>query len=170
MLSSSMRDPVALDDEAVSPVIATVLLMAITVLLASAVYLMVSDAVGAPEKGRPYAKVSAQSLDNGFQVVRITDLSSELYTAQVSFSLQPAAGSNETPLNGNVNDAGVYGAIGGAVTFHDRDASYTVNRGDYFIINSTLAGSGSGDWSFEIRSTSSSSTILLASVPLPATE
>ena len=151
-----MRDPVALDDEAVSPVIATVLLMAITVLLASAVYLMVSDAVGAPEKGRPYAKVSAQSLDNGFQVVRITDLSSELYTAQVSFSLQPAAGSNETPLNGNVNDAGVYGAIGGAVTFHDRDASYTVNRGDYFIINSTLAGSGSGDWSFEIRSTSSS--------------
>ena len=136
MLSSPMRRSLANDDEGVSPVIATVLLMAITVLLASAVYLLVSDAVGAPEKGRPYAKVSAQSLDNGFQVVRITDLSSELYTAQVSFSIQPP-GANETAIFGKVNDADVYGAIGGTVTFHDRDASYTVNRGDYFIINST---------------------------------
>ena len=165
-----MRRNTAIEDEAVSPVIATVLLLAITVLLASAVYLMVSDAVGAPEKGRPYAKVSAQSLDNGFQVVRITDLSSELYTAQVSFSIQPPIGSNETVITGTVNDADVYGAIGGAVAFHDRDASYTVNRGDYFIINATLSGSSSGDWTLEIRSTSSSSTILLASVPLPATE
>lgn len=165
-----MRGELINEDEAVSPVIATVLLLAITVLLASAVYLMVSDAVGAPEKGRPYAKVSAQSLDNGFQVVRITDLSTELYTSQVSFSVQPPVGSNDSQITGTVNDADVYGAIGGTITFHDRDASYTVNRGDYFIINTTLSGSGSGDWTFEIRSTSSSSTILLASVPLPATE
>ena len=41
------------DDEAVSPVIATVLLMAITVLLASAVYLLVDDAITTPDKGEP---------------------------------------------------------------------------------------------------------------------
>ena len=170
MSSTPMRSRGPRYDEAVSPVIATVLLMAITVLLASAVYIMVDDAIGAPEKGRPYAKVSVQGLDNGYQVVRITDLSQELYTSQISFSLQPPTGSNDSVITGNTNDADVYGAIGGAITFHDRDASYTVNRGDYFIINATQVGSSSGDWTFEIRSTTSSSTIRLASVPLPATE
>ena len=117
-----MRRTYRSEDEAVSPVIATVLLMAITELLTSAVYLMVSDAVGAPEKGKPYAKVSVRALDNGFQVVRITDLSQELYTTQVSFSIVPPAGINATSIQGNVSDSNVYGAIGEAVTFHDRDA------------------------------------------------
>ena len=53
------------NDEAVSPVIATVLLMAITVLLASAVYLLVDDAITTPDKGEPYAKMSVRALDMG---------------------------------------------------------------------------------------------------------
>ena len=81
-------------DEAVSPVIATVLLMAITVLLASAVYLMVSNAIEAPEKGRPYAKVSVRALDNGYQIVQIADLSQNLETYKVEFRLIPPDGSN----------------------------------------------------------------------------
>jgi len=165
-----MRRTYRSEDEAVSPVIATVLLMAITVLLTSAVYLMVSDAVGAPEKGRPYAKVSVRALDNGFQVVRITDLSQELYTSQVSFSIVPPAGINASSIQGNVSDSNVYGAIGEAVTFHDRDASYTVNRGDYFVINATQAGTTNGEWTFYIRSTSSSGTSELIAVPVPATQ
>ena len=64
-----MRREQVCEDEAVSPVIATVLLMAITVLLASAVYLMVDDAIAAPDKGAPYATMSVRALDNGFQVV-----------------------------------------------------------------------------------------------------
>ena len=157
------------EDEAVSPVIATVLLMAITVLLASAVYLMVDDAIGVPEKGRPYASVSVQALDNGFQVVRITDLSQNLYTSQISFALRPPAGENASTITGNASDADVYGAIGGMITFHDRDASYTVNRGDYFVINATQAGTLNGEWKFEMRSSTGSSSTSLASVPLPAT-
>ena len=58
-----MRRERVCEDEAVSPVIATVLLMAITVLLASAVYLMVDDAIAAPDKGAPYATMSVRALD-----------------------------------------------------------------------------------------------------------
>ena len=75
------------EDGAVSPVIATVLLLAITVLLTSGIYLMVQDAVRVPDKGIPYSQLSSQSLDNGFQVVRVTDLSTELLTATVKFQL-----------------------------------------------------------------------------------
>ena len=69
--------------------IATVLLMAITVLLASAAYLMIDDAIAAPDKGAPYATMSVRALDNGFQVVRFTELSQNLHTSGVSFSIVP---------------------------------------------------------------------------------
>jgi flagellin-like protein len=170
ILGLDMRRQRACEDEAVSPVIATVLLMAITVLLASGVYLMVSDAVNPPEKGRPYGKVSVRGLDNGFQVVRFTELSQNLHTSSVSFSIVPPPGINASTIQGNVSDADVYGSIGQPVTFHDRDASYSVNRGDYFVINATALGSSSGDWTMFIRTTGSSGTTELIAVPLPATQ
>ncbi|MEE2759679.1 MAG: archaellin/type IV pilin N-terminal domain-containing protein [Candidatus Thermoplasmatota archaeon] len=158
-------------DEAVSPVIATVLLMAITVLLASAVYLLVDDAIAAPNKGEPYAKMSVRGLDNGFQVVRFTDLSQNLYTSSVTFTLTPPAGINATSITGSVSDADVYGAIGEPVTFHDRDASFTVNRGDYFVINATATGTDQGGWSIYVRAIGPSGGVTeLAALPLPATE
>jgi flagellin-like protein len=159
------------DDEAVSPVIATVLLMAITVLLASAVYLLVDDAITTPDKGEPYAKMSVRALDNGYQVVRFTDLSQNLYTSGVSFTLTPPAGINATSITGYANDADVYGAVGEPVTFHDRDASFTVNRGDYFVINASDTGTDVGGWTIYVRSIGASGGVTeLAALPLPATE
>jgi hypothetical protein len=64
----------------------------------------------------------------------------------------------------------VYGSVGQPVTFHDRDASYSVNRGDYFVINATAVGSSSGDWTMFIRTTGTSGTTELIAVPLPATQ
>ena len=165
-----MRRERVCEEEAVSPVIATVLLMAITVLLASAVYLMVDDAIGAPDKGAPYATMSVRALDNGFQVVRFTELSQNLHTSSVSFSIVPPAGVNATSIAGHVNDADVYGSVGETVTFHDRDASFTVNRGDYFVINATSAGTEDGGWTIFIRAQGTSGTTELAAMPLPATE
>ena len=159
------------DDEAVSPVIATVLLMAITVLLASAVYLMVDDAITAPDKGAPYATMSVRALDNGFQVVRFTELSQNLHTSGVTFSITPPVGIEADSINGRVNDANVYGSIGETVTFHDRDASFTVNRGDYFVINATDAGTEEGGWTMIVRSEGNTGAVTeLAAIPLPATE
>ena len=165
-----MRRERVCEDEAVSPVIATVLLMAITVLLASAVYLMVDDAIANPDKGAPYATMSVRSLDNGFQVVRFTELSQNLHTSSVSFTLTPPVGINASSISGHVNDADVYGSVGEPVTFHDRDASFTVNRGDYFVINATAAGTQDGDWTIYIRFEGTSGITELAAMPLPATE
>jgi len=158
-------------NDAVSPVIATVLLLAITVLLTSGIYLMVSDATTAPEKGRPYCQATARSLDNGYQVVRITELSNELMTSSVLFQVIPPSNSNASIISGFVNDADVYGAVGVDVSFHDRDAGLTVNRGDYFIIDATRIGSGDGDWTFRLffEGGSGRSAAELTEVVLPAT-
>jgi len=157
------------NDEAVSPVIATVLLMAITVLLASVVFLMISNAVDTPEKGRPYAKVSVRALDNGYQIVQISDLSQNLEIYKVEFRLIPPDDSNLSSVSGNVSDASVYGTIGTLVSFHDRDASFTVNRGDYFIIDASAVGSDTGGWYFHLRYFGVSGSVELVTVPVPAT-
>ena len=117
----------------------------------------------------PYAKMSVRALDNGFQVVRFTELSQNLHTSSVTFTLTPPAGINATSVTGYVNDADVYGAIGEPVTFHDRDASFTVNRGDYFVINASAAGTETGGWTIYVRNVGLSGTTELAAIPLPAT-
>ena len=62
------------DDEAVSPVIATVLLLSITVLLSSMVFVMMSSTLDTVEKADPKASVSVRALSNGYHVVSITSL------------------------------------------------------------------------------------------------
>ena len=48
------------DDEAVSPVIATVLLLAITVMLSSMVFIMMQGAINSVEKSEPDITVSVK--------------------------------------------------------------------------------------------------------------
>ena len=161
--------PAVEDEDGVSPVIATVLLLAITVLLTSGIYIMVQDAVRAPDKGTPYGQLTAQSLENGFQVVRVSDLSNELMISTVKFQL---ISPNGTVTDGLANDASVYGTIGAPVTFQDRDAGLTLNRGDYFIINATEIGSDEGGWTFRLvfMGTGTRGTADLGQVILPATD
>ncbi|HJM66157.1 MAG TPA: archaellin/type IV pilin N-terminal domain-containing protein [Candidatus Thalassarchaeaceae archaeon] len=156
-------------EEAVSPVIATVLLLAITVLLTSGIYIMVQDAVQAPDKGTPYGQLTSQSLENGFQVVRVSDLSHELMINTIKFQI---ISPNGTVIDGLVNDASVYGAIGSQVTFQDRDAGLTLNRGDYFIINATDIGSDEGGWTFRLifMGAGTRGTADLGQIILPATD
>ena len=51
------------DWEAVSPVIATVLLLAITVMLSSMVFVMMQGAINSVEKAEPEVSVSVKGLD-----------------------------------------------------------------------------------------------------------
>ncbi len=134
------------DESAVSPVIATVLLLAITVLLTSIVVIMISGNINTAEKAPPIAEVSASSLDNGFQIVKFTSLNKHLDPDMVEFSIYHSEDFNQTGIKGYAGDSDVYGMIGSVVAFHDKDAMYTVNEGDYFIINSTAAGTDDGMW------------------------
>ena len=71
-------------------------------------------------------------------------------------------------VSGTVADEDVYGVVGANVTYHDRDAGYTVSAGDYFVINSEELGSDSGEWQFTVID-SVRNTVLIDTT-LPAIE
>nr|AIE93387.1 hypothetical protein [uncultured marine group II/III euryarchaeote AD1000_34_D01]AIE98306.1 hypothetical protein [uncultured marine group II/III euryarchaeote KM3_05_F04] len=158
-------------DGAVSPVIATILLLAITVLLAGGVYMMMSSSVQAPDKGVPTAKLSVRALDNGYQVVTISEMSGQIETFRCKFQVIAPVDSNYTTVSGFTSDADVYGVSGENVSFQDRDAGFTVNTGDYFVIDAATINSGSGEWTFRLlyEGMGGRSSGEIVAVTLPAT-
>ncbi|MDP6200208.1 MAG: type IV pilin N-terminal domain-containing protein [Candidatus Poseidonia sp.] len=161
-----MRGAVVRDEEAVSPVIATVLLLAITVMLSSMVFVLMQGALTTVEKSAPQATVSVRALDNGFHVVRITSLDQSIDPARLQFDLLPADTTQDLPIRGQVADADVYGVVGTNISFHDRDAGYSVTQGDYFVIDSETIGADDGNWRFRLVDQTSSA--LIVDVALPA--
>ena len=138
------------DDEAVSPVIATVLLLAITVMLSGMVFVLMQGALQTTEKAPPQMTVSVRSLDNGYHVIRITTLDQTLDPGRISFNLQEQGSNGNGSFTGFVNDADVYSVIGSNISFHDRDASYSISAGDYFVVHSEAIGSDEGAWTFSL--------------------
>ena len=164
-LGKIMARPLGQDDEAVSPVIATVLLLAITVMLSSMVFVMMQGALTTTEKAPPLAQVSVRGLSNGFHVVKITSLDQSIDPAQLEYDLYQDGGIS---YSGYVADAEVYGVVGANISFHDRDAGYSVTKGDYFVIDSTSIGADQGTWRFKLIEESTG--VLLIDVVLPAIE
>jgi flagellin-like protein len=156
------------DNEAVSPVIATVLLLAITVMLSSMVFVLMQGALTSAEKPPAQATVSVRGLSNGFHVIRMTTLDQTIDPAKIQYDLSPDSLDDGFPIRGKVSDPGVYGLIGANVSFHDRDAGYSVSQGDYFVIDSTTVGSDSGTWRFKLVDLSTNS--VLVNVILPPIE
>ncbi len=138
------------DDEAVSPVIATVLLLAITVMLSGMVFVLMQGGLETGEKAPPQMTVSVRALDNGYHVIRITTLDQTLDPGRISFSLSEQNIANGTEFLGYVEDSDVYSVIGANISFHDRDASYSISAGDYFVINSREIGTDEGEWGFTL--------------------
>ena len=161
-----MRGTLRRDEEAVSPVIATVLLLAITVMLSSMVFVLMQGALTTVEKSPPQATVSVRSLDNGFHVVRITSLDQSIDPARLQYDLLPANLTESLPIRGQVSDADVYGVIGSNFSFHDRDAGYSVTQGDYLVISSADLGASEGGWRLQL--VDERSGVVLVDVRLPA--
>ena len=138
------------DEEAVSPVIATVLLLAITVMLSGMVFVLMQGALETGEKSPPQMTVSVRALDNGYHVIRITTLDQTLDPGRISFSLSEQNNPNGTEFLGFVDDSDVYSVIGANISFHDRDASYSISAGDYFVINSRGIGTDESEWGFTL--------------------
>ena len=153
------------DEDAVSPVIATVLLLAITVMLSSMVFVLMQGALTTVEKSAPQATVSVRALDNGFHVVRITSLDQSIDPGRLQFDLLPANTTEYLPIRGQVSDADVYGVIGTNISFHDRDAGYSVTQGDYCVIDSETIGANDGTWRFRLVDETSSTLIVDVSLP-----
>ena len=153
------------NDEAVSPVIATVLLLAITVMLSGMVFVLMQGALNSTEKAPPQMTVSVRSLDNGYHVVRITTLDQTLDPGRISFSLQEQGSTINASFTGYVNDAEVYSVIGSNISFHDRDASYSISAGDYFVIHSEAIGTNEGVWTFVLLEESIQYVLIRVDLP-----
>jgi len=156
------------DDEAVSPVIATVLLLAITVLLSSMVFVMMASTLDNVEKADPKASVSVRTLSNGYHVITITSIDQSLDPAKVKWTIVNQTGQSEVMKTGFVDDTDVYGTVGTNVSFHDRDAGWSMTKGDYFVINCQTMDCNEGYHYFQIVDTGTNT--LLAKINLPALE
>ena len=155
------------DDEAVSPVIATVLLLAITVLLTSMAFAMMSTTLDNVEKADPKASISVRALSNGYHVVSITSIDQSLDPSKVEWSIVNQTGQSLKEHYGFVDDSDVYGTVGTNVSFHDRDAGWSVTKGDYFVINCEEIECNNGDHVFQL--VDKGSNTILATIKLPTT-
>ena len=154
------------DDDAVSPVIATVLLLAITVLLTSMVFVMMSSTLDNVEKADPKASVSVRALSNGYHVISITSIDQSLDPSKVEWSIINQTGQSVKEHVGFVDDSDVYGTVGSNISFHDRDAGWSVTKGDYFVVNCEFLKCDSGDHLFQL--VDKGSNTILATIKLPA--
>ena len=107
---------------------------------------MMQGAINSVEKSEPDITVSVKGLSNGFHVVRITSLDQALDPARLEYQIYNQDDLNSKENSGFVDDSDVYGAIGSNVSFHDRDAGYSVTQGDYFVIDSETIGAKDGTW------------------------
>ena len=67
---------------------------------------------------------------------------------------------------GYLVDNDVYGVVGAPVSFHDRDAGYSVTQGDYLVISSADVGASEGGWRLQL--VDERSGVVLVDVRLPA--
>ena len=155
-------------DEAVSPVIATVLLLAITVMLTSMVFVIMQGAVGSVDKRAPNVTVNVKGLSNGYHVIRFVDMDQHLDPSMVVYRLDSDKNTQGFDLEGRISDGDVYGRVGTNVSFHDRDAGWTINEGDYLVINSEELGAQDGGWKLTLISQQSNAVV--AEVILPEIE
>tara|TARA_B110001452_G_scaffold267417_1_gene277216 strand:+ start:1853 stop:2269 length:417 start_codon:yes stop_codon:yes gene_type:complete len=137
-------------------------------MLSSMVFVLMQGALTTNEKPAAQATVSVRGLSNGFHVVRMTTLDQTIDPAKIQYSLSPENSEDGDLISGKVSDSEVYGLIGANVSFHDRDAGYSVSQGDYFVIDSTTVGSDSGTWRFKLVDLSTNS--LMVNVILPPIE
>ena len=147
------------DNEAVSPVIATVLLLAITVLLSSMVFIMMSSTFDSVEKDDPKASFSVRGLSNGYHVVTITSIDQSLDPAKIKWSIVNESSTRLVESNGFTDDADVYGTVGANISFHDRDAGWSVTKGDYYVINCQNLNCNTGFHVFELVDTGSNTVL-----------
>ncbi len=150
-----MKAIIRKDEQAVSPVIATILMVAITVVLAAVLYVMVSGLIGGTSTtSKPTVTLTVTKITNGVSVlvagiqpaaapsnfkVNIENVSSTTYGSPV-----PAP-----TTNGGTATVGPVTGITFTVTWNNPGGSKIVSQGDTFVITygTTKPGSGSS-WAF----------------------
>ena len=122
------------DEEAVSPVIAVILMVAITVVLAAVLYNWAMQFMNT-DKQTPRAGATTQPGTQGFQL-NIIDIDTEVAITSVEYYLKDAGGVAVPGEQGSVED--IYGLKiedpGVTVAFDDADRDGQLSSGDTFFI------------------------------------
>ncbi len=123
---------------AVSPVIATILMVAITVVLAAVLYVMVMG-FGSGPSSAPTVSLTKSSTDNAHEEkILISSITEPVAYANMKVSIVVDGAAAET---GQVASGAIAAITGADVTFVDIAADGKVGSGDYFLVG--VAGSGS---------------------------
>ena len=135
-----MKAIVRKNDEAVSPVIATILMVAITVVLAAVLYVMVSGLISTPSTSQQIGVNVSRSSDGTNWIVSFTSVPTGLTNTTVSISLSTSSGAvalAATPL-GSASTLQPKGVIFTPI----QSATTTLSAGDRILISITTYSSG----------------------------
>ena len=126
-----MKRRIVNDEQAVSPVIAVILMVAITVVLAAVLYVWASSFLGGTTKNAPTGSMIASEDGSGVWTVQIVKINPQVSVNSVHWYLLDVQGNTKT--DGLVSD--IYGTKQGhghGVIFTDVDFNGKLSPGDKF--------------------------------------
>ena len=129
-----MKRRIVNDEQAVSPVIAVILMVAITVVLAAVLYVWASSFLGGTTKNAPTGSMIASEDGSGVWTIQIVKINPQVSVNSVHWYLLDTLGNTKT--DGLVSDVyGYYAGNGKAVVFVDNDFNGKLSPGDKFLIH-----------------------------------
>jgi flagellin-like protein len=150
------------DERAVSPVISTILMVAITVVLAAVLYVMVSGLIGPTGSGNPTVAFSpAVSVNANTWRIDVGSVSSAV--ALSSYQIVVLDGTT-VAIPATAVRAGTNIASGGGLVLNytDTNSDAKLTGGDFFVLSGTLSGH---NYQMQLIWLASGSRIVSANVP-----
>ena len=133
----TMKSIIRKDEAAVSPVIATILMVAITVVLAAVLYVMVSGLITPVGANKPLLTFSSPSLAAGNASISVAGASQAVAPSSYKVNLQVASTTGSAIAMPTTNGASV-NVVVGATTYRiywtDIGGELKVNSGDTFRV------------------------------------
>jgi len=159
-----MKRRIVNDEQAVSPVIAVILMVAITVVLAAVLYVWASSFLGGTTKNAPTGSMIASEDGQGDWTIQIVKINPQVSVNSVAWYLLDEEGNTAT--TGIVSDIyGYYEGQGKAVIFIDNDFNGRLSPGDKFEVHPGEADSELSsvsdvtDYAFRLKFTPNGDTI-----------
>jgi len=125
------------DDAAVSPVIATILMVAITVVLAAVLYVMVSGLISPVGGGKPVLTFGSASLSSGNATIAVAGASQAVSPSNYKLNLESAGNLGTAIAMPTTSGSFVSIVISGTtyrIYWTDIGGDVTINAGDQFRI------------------------------------
>ena len=123
-----------MDRKAVSEVIATILLISLTIVITGTIWFWVQSYVPTKKAGAPHASLSVDvsDVDKGVVYVYVNEVSETIGINNVEYSLYDRSGVRIA--YGDLSDSAVYGSI-----FIDSNHNGVLDHGDFFIFDISVA-------------------------------